>query len=409
MNAHEQVLAPVSLEQYLDTFLAALPLPGPLEVGTFDAVGLVLSANVFSVAAVPRDAVAACDGIAIRAQDASGASIAHPAAFRVTAATNQAAETPARLGQRIQQGQLLPYGYDTVLRVSHVTAGAPHVVVTRPAAAGENVATVGSDIAYNQLLAVAGHIVTPADVALFTFAGIDRVLCIPAPRIVVIGVSPEVSGLQAPLPSGDTRAVAMMIAAYVRSLGAMVFLGEATPPTRDALAQALDANLGRSDLIVLVGGTCASTYPRAAAVLASLGSATLGSIAVESCDRQLFGQVGDCPVVAVSDLAGPAHREFELLLRPAVRHLQGRRDGARPALAANITEPVIAGANTDRYVAVRLQRVAGHWAAEPLADTAPSSRVAVAQTDGFVRVMAGSSGHLAGDTVNVELVTDYAW
>jgi len=394
----------LSLDQHVADVLAALPVTEALEVGTFDAVGLVLSADVVSNSASPRDTVAACDGVAVRAHDTAGAAIARPVTLQVTDATTLAADVQAPLtAPRVRQGEPLPYGYDAVLPVSATFIGARPLVVTSPVPAGQHVATAGSDIAPQQLLAVKGHIVTPADVALLAIAGVDHVRCVPAPRIVVLGVAPALSAEFDGTRASDTRAVTMMVAAHVRSLGAMVFLGEETSATRDTLAQALDANLGRADLIILVGGTRAHTQPRVAAVLSSLGSASVHAIAVESCQNQLFGMIGPCPVVAVSNLPGAAHREFELMLRPVVRHMQGRRDGARPSLSARLTQPVLADATFDRYVAVRLQRMAGEWTAEPLSENTVISSVTVSQTDGYLKVTSTQADHPAGAVVVVEL------
>lgn len=394
----------LSLQQHLADVLAATPVNEALAVGTFDAVGLVLSADVVSIHASPRDTVAACDGVAVHAHDTAGAAIRRPVALQVTDATTVASDVQATLAAvRVRQGEALPYGYDAVLPVPATFTGSRPFVVTSPVPAGQQVATAGSDIAPQQLLAVKGHIVTPADVALLTTAGVDHVFCVPAPRIVVLGVAQADSTGFAGTQASDTRAVTMMVAAHVRSLGAMVFLGEETSATRDALALALDANLGRADLIILVGGTRAHTQPRVAAVLSSVGSASVHSIAVESCQNQLFGMVGSCPVVAVSNLPGAAHREFELLLRPVVRHLQGRRDGARPSLSARLTEAVVADAALDRYVAVRLQRRAGEWTAQPLSEDTVISSVTVSQTDGYLKMASGQADHPAGDVVVVEL------
>ncbi|MEX2532861.1 MAG: hypothetical protein WD360_02725 [Nitriliruptoraceae bacterium] len=401
-NGSEPTL--LSLAQHLADVLAALPVNEALAVGIYDAVGLVLSVDVVSVNASPRDTVAACDGVAVRANDTVGAAIRRPVALQVTGAASVASDMQSPIvAPRVRQGEPLPYGYDAVLPVSATFAESRPFVVTSPVPAGQQVATAGSDIAPQQLLAVKGHMVTPADVALLATAGVDHVLCVPAPRIVVLGLAQADSTGFAGTQASDTRAVTMMVAAHVRSLGAMVFLGEETSATRDALALTLDANLGRADLIILVGGTRARTQPRVAAVLSSVGSASVRSIAVESCQNQLFGMVGSCPVVAVSNLPGSAHREFELLLRPVVRHLQGRRDGARPSLSARLTEPVVADATLDRYVAVRLQRMAGEWTARPLSENTVISSVTVSQTDGYLKMASGQAGYPVGAVVAVEL------
>lgn len=404
MSAAEPTHAMLPLEQHLADLLATLPVIEALEVGTFDAVGLMLKAHVVSRNASPRDTVAACDGIAVRAQDTTGAAVNFPLSLTVTDTSSAATEADeTNVGQWVHQGDALPYGYDAVMPVTATFAGSRPLVITSPVAAGQHVSTAGSDIAPHQLLAVKGHIVTPADVALLATAGVAHVQCVPAPRIVVLGVTADDTVQGAGSKASDTRAITMMVAAHVRALGAMVFLGEETSATRDALAHALDANLGRADLIMLVGGTREHAKQRVAAVLSSLGSATVNQIAVETCQAQLFGTVGTCPVIGVSNLPGAAHREFEFMLRPVVRHLQGRRDGVRPAVSARLSEPVDADPVLDRYVAVRLQRVAGEWIAHPFVMHTAISSVTVAQTDGYLKLLGGQAG-LASDTmVNIEL------
>lgn len=395
----------VSLDQYLAQLLTALPVTEALEVGTFDAVGLVLSSDVLSMNASPRDTVAACDGVVVRANDTTGATLTVPIMLAVTTGTAQVSDSQAASSaQWIGQGEPLPYGYDAIVPVGANFDGSRPLVVTRPVLAGQQVATAGSDIAPHQVLAVKGHVVTAGDVALLATAGVEHIQCVPAPRIVVLGVSQDSTAEFTATQASDTRAVTMMVAGYVRSLGAMVFIGEEISATRDALAQSLDANLGRADLIILVGGTRLYTKPRVAAVLAALGSVHVRALSVETCTAQLYGTVATCPVVAVSNLPGAAHREFELLLRPAIRHLQGRRDGARPRVSARLAETVIAHRSVDRFVAMRLQRIDSQWVARPLSENTAVSSVTVAQTDGYLKVGSGQVDLVAGMTVEIELV-----
>lgn len=403
MNPSSTTPVSLSPEEHQQAVLAALPQPEALEVGLFDAVGLVLADHVHAAQPVPANAVAAATGVAVKAADTASTSVASPGVFTVVNADELPGHDANPAAVRILDGELLPYGYDTVMPLAAASRTQTQLVVTGPVTAGTAVVTAGSDVAAQQLLAAPGHLVTAGDVALFAAAGLNRVTCVPSPRIVVVGVRPGDALAPADPTAGSTRPVAMMVAALVKALGAMVFLGDESFASREALAHALDANLGRADMIILVGGNSFLTAPRVAAVLATLGASATAKVNVAGLETQIYGAIGACPVIAVSELPGAAHREFELFIRPAVRQFQGRRDRARPRIAAQLVGAIPASRFYDQYVAVRVNRAGDVWQCEPFSDGGLVSPATVALTDGYVHVPAASEGLRHGATVHVML------
>lgn len=393
---------PSNIVVYRDALIGALPAPEALEVGIFDAVNLVIADPVYAAQPVPQHALASADGLAVKAHDTAYASLATPVRFSIAGNLPVGSVDGTKVAIPVREGEALPYGWDAVLPVSPMTAARSEVVLTSEVSAGDRVLTAGSEIATRQLLATSGHVVTPADVALFSAAGLDRVACVPAPRIVVFGISAD-DPLSHENPTEKTRPAAMMVAALVREMGAMVFLGDGSFASREALAQALDANLGRADLMILVGGNAPTTAPRVAAVLASLGASAPTQVNLAGCESQLFGAIGSCPVVAVSDRLGAAHREFELFLRPAIRHLQGLNDAARTTISAVLAADISAETHHDQYVAVRVFRVGEVWHCEPFSNPGFASPTTVALTDGYVQVSAGGENLICGAHVDVIL------
>ena len=337
-------------------------IPRPLDVSL--AMPRTLAADV---AAPPRpaSATALADGWAIEADLTLGAGGYAPALL-------------PRLPTRVEAGQPMPPGTDSVApfdAVKESAAGAEALVAVNP---GDGVLAAGGDCEPGLPLRRAGDRLRPLDLAVFAAAGLARVT-VREPRLRVLPLR----------GSTIVSAAARLVATDIERRGGAVRIDE---PGR-GLDVALAAE--NADAIVAIGGTGAGRNDTSVHVLAREGRVAVHGLALAPGESAALGFAGTRPVLLL-----PGRLDAAL----AVWLTLGRRILAR--LAAGKPDEVGETLTLSRKVAsavglaelVPVRRSGGE--AEPLASRyLPLS--SLTRADGWILVPAGSEGYPAGTPVEV--------
>jgi molybdopterin molybdotransferase len=402
-------LTPV--EEHLDAILAMLPHPEPIALRTADALGLVLAETAVCEVTLPADDNSAMDGYALVADDLAGATRAQPVRLAVTGeVTAGAGELPTVARGtcvRIMTGAPIPPGADAVVPVELTVADGEHVGFHLPARPGENIRHAGEDLVPGTELVAAGRRVAPADVALLTAAGVTSVVCIPAPRVVIMSTGDElVPADREPEPGRVRDSNGPMLAAMVRATGGLPFVTGAIPDDHDALREAFESNLGHADLFICTGGASAGTRDLLADVIAELGEVRSVKVAMRPGMPQIRGRIGVVPVIGLPGNPVSSYVSFEVFVRPAIRALQGRRDVHRPTVVARAIEPLTAPPHKRGYLRVRLARDGAAWTVRPTGAQGSHLITSIAQADGLAVVPEAVTEVRVGDEVRVMLLVD---
>ncbi len=401
----------VSVEDHLAGILDALPVAEPIELRLVDALGLVLADDVIGEVQLPAFANSSMDGYAVVAGDLVDATSERPTQLpvvgEVIAGEQDLPVVSSGRVVRIMTGAPLPPGADAVVPVEVTSGGRAQVAFHAPVAPGANVREPGEDLQPGQALASAGRRLSPADVALLAAAGITRVHCLPPPRVVVLSSGDElVRADHDPQPGQIRDSNGPMLSALVRAAGGVPFSTGIVADDRKALAHAFDTNSGHADLFVCTGGASAGTRDLMPDVIASLGQATSVKVAMKPGMPQIRGRVGKVPVIGLPGNPVSAFVSFEVFARPAIRRLQGRRDVARPTVAAVAGETLHAPPHKRGYVRVGLSRQDGRWVATPTGPQGSHLVTSIARADGLAVVPEDVTEITKGDEVVVHLLVE---
>jgi molybdopterin molybdotransferase len=404
--AHELV----SVESHLEGILAALPQPDPIELRVADGLGLVLAEPASCEVTVPASDNSAMDGYAVVASDLARATRSDPVALPVVgevAAGDPPLEVQPGTCVRIMTGAPLPPGADAVVPVELTGGDAGTAVFHLPPRVGDNVRHAGEDLVPGLELVRAGRRLDPADIALLSAAGVARVRCFPAPRVVIMVTGDEiVPADQEPGPGQVRDSNGPMLSALVRATGGIPFSAGIIPDSRSALAESFEANRGHADLFVCTGGASAGTRDLLAEVVAELGEATASRVAMRPGMPQVRGRIGGTPVIGLPGNPVSAFVSFEVFVRPAIRALQGRRDVHRPTVRARAAEPLTAPPHKRGYVRVLLAREDGGWTARPTGGQGSHLITSIARADGLAVVPEDVTEVRVGEEVRVMLLVD---
>jgi molybdopterin molybdotransferase len=401
-----------SVDDHLRTVLSLLPQTlEAIELRLADALGLVLAEDVTSHVSLPAFANAAMDGYAVVSTDLINASERRPVQLPVIGeVVAGAAELPEVTRGRcvsIMTGAPLPPGADAVVPVETTAGGGGEVFFLRPVEPWAHVRHPGEDLSPGQPLIAAGRRLAPAEIGLLAAAGVSRVVCVPAPRVVVLSSGDElVPDSDEPGPGQIRDSNGPMLAAMVRAAGGVPFSAGIARDDRRALMYSLDTNLGHADLFLVTGGASAGTRDLIPSVIGNLGEVHTAKVAMRPGMPQIAGRIAGVPVLGLPGNPVSAFVSFEVFVRPAIRRLQGRRDVQRPVVVARASEPLTAPPHKRGYTRVLLGRSDHGWVATPTGAQGSHVITSIARADGLAVVPEDVTEIPAGGEVQVHLLVE---
>lgn len=385
----------------------------PLDLSLLDAHGNVTVDELTAARPVPPHAVARMDGYAVRAADAAeGATLGLIGESRVDRPSR--ARLYAGQAVRVAAGAVLPEGADAVLLSRQVDERPQHLVVRTPdLQRHDRVQPAGAELAEGVRLLGAGAQLGANELGLLAAAGCSRVRVHPQPRAAIVSAGDELVEPAARLAPGQTPDVnGVVLTAMAREAGARAVRHPPVPADPEALREALDGALVQADLLV-VSGLEAGTDSSVGTALAGLGEVEQAHVGMEPGGTQAFGLVEADAGRPVPVFGLPGHLEaaaviFEVLVRPGIRRMQGRRDLNRPRVLASLDKPLRAQPDRVGFARVALRQQAQRWAAAPAA--LPDSGVVspLAPADGLAEIPLGAAELAAGEQVLVHVLRDQA-
>jgi molybdopterin molybdotransferase len=321
-------------------------------VALADALGRTLAEPITARRAQPPFRASAMDGYAVRSRDTPGVLrvIGESGAGRALAHELQTGECA-----RIFTGAPLPDGADAVLiqedaRREADSVTAPHVALNR------HVREVGVDFAEGARLLEPPLLLGGAELALIAAAGQADAGVAARPRVLVMGGGDEiVSPGTEPGPAQIFDCASYGVAGLATSWGASARTSPPFPDRVEAIAQAIDEGLRKSDLVVVIGGASVGDHDHARAAIAKIGATHLFEKVALRPGKPTWFAVRDGK--AVLGLPGNPTSAFvcaRLFLRPVIDKMLGR-DPEVPAATrfARLARPLEANGPRETYLRAR--------------------------------------------------------
>ncbi len=402
----------------LRLWLDALPLqengaaPRVEQIDTEAALGRVTAAPVTAPYPLPSFPRSTVDGYALRAADTYGASETLPGYLIVIgeAPMGAAVDLVVATGQcvLIHTGGMLPATADAVVMLEHTQGARPgEIELMKAVAPGENVLSVGEDVAAGQEVLPAGVRLRPAEIGGLMALGITRlpVACLPAVGILSSG--DEVVPPHAPLGPGQVRDVnSYSLSALVEELGGRPVRYGILPDQAEALRRAAARALTECDVVVVTAGSSASARDLTSNVINLLGrpGVLVHGVDVRPGKPTILAVCAGKPVIGLPGNPVSALVIARLFLAPLLRRLSGLRQARpEPSVTARLSLNLPSQAGREDWVAVRLVPEGAGYRAEPVFGKS-NLIFTLARADGLVRIPPAATGLEAGELVQVILL-----
>ena len=314
-----------------------------------EARGCVLAADVVATESVPPFANTAVDGYAVRAADVASVPVDLRVIGEVAAGAVSPVPVTAGSAIRIMTGAPIPDGCDAVVMVEDTERlGDDGVRISRSVNPGDAIRGAGSDVAVGATVFTAGTVVNPMVEGVLASINAREVQVYWRPRIGILSTGDELIDDGSPLRPGQIReSNRKMLLRIVEECGAEPIDLGIFRDREDELTAVFRKTIrhGAIDALITSGGVSMGDYDVVKAVLAKVADMQWFQVAMKPAKPFAFGVMpgADGRIVPIFGLPGnpvSSLMSFELIARPALRHMMGHTNPYRPTVAAIVDEDV---------------------------------------------------------------------
>ena len=338
----------ISLEDARALVLSRVEALDVEEVGALEVIGRVAAEDLASDIDIAPFAHAAMDGFALRAEQLEAADPEMPVELDVIAEVPAGSwyDGPIAEGQcvRIMTGAPLPEAADAVVKyeVVDVVSGdgreGSRVAFTASTEVGSNIRAAGEEAKAGEVIVRAGEVIHSAGVGFLAGCGVTRVKTYRRPRVAIIAtgselVDPDVVPTQGKIRNSNSYA----LAACAIDAGAVPTVLPIAADDFEGLRAEVLAATADYDFVITSGGAANGDYDFIKKVVDAAGELLMTTVNMRPGKAQTFGVVDGTPVFGLPGNPAAAYLGFEMIIRPALRKMQGYSHFERPHVRARLT------------------------------------------------------------------------
>lgn len=338
----------ISVEEARELVLSHVEKLDIVVVPLLEAAGRVAAADLTSDIDVSPFANASMDGYALHAEDIATATQDAPVELEVLGEVPAGSvfEGVVGAGQcvRIMTGAPVPEGLDAVVKyeIVQIVAGSGmtdgRVAFFEPAKVNANIREAGEEAKAGQVIVRAGEPIGTAGIGFLAGCGVLEVPVYAKPRVAIMAIGSElVAPTELPGPGHIRNSNEYALAACAQAAGCDVSIMPIVKDDEAVLEEALMQAVATHDFVVTSGGASNGDFDFIKPAVERTGKLLMTTVNMRPGKAQTFGLVDGVPVFGLPGNPAAAYVGFELLVRPALRKMQGRSHFEHPSVMARLT------------------------------------------------------------------------
>lgn len=324
----------ISPEEARELVLAGVHTLGEEVVPLLEAMGRVAASPITSDIDISPFAHSAMDGYAVHAAELEGATEENPVVLRVIAEEGAGSVFKGTIGEgeciRIMTGAPLPASADAVVKyeIVGIVEGdgktGSLVSFTAPTKPRNHIREAGEEAKAGETVVQAGEVISAAGIGFLASCGAMEVATYLRPRVAIIATGSElVPPTEVPTPGKIRNSNSYAMAACVKQAGGIPEVFPIVEDTYEALANAVQNATETCDFVITTGGAANGDYDFIKPVVDNLGDLRMTTVNMRPGKAQTFGLVNGVPVFGLPGNPAAAYVGFHMLIRPALRKMQG--------------------------------------------------------------------------------------
>jgi len=388
--------------------------PTAESIFTVKALGRVLWTDIISHIDIPSSNRSHMDGFVVKHSDITRISQHGP--IRLSIIPKRKANRKNQnfvTGQtiRISTGEVLPRFGDTVipLEYTHYDSKNHTITIQTDFPKGSFISYKGSEIARNDLLLRAGHVLRTQDLALASILGIRKLKIFKKPTVAIIPTGNELTNeinvaKRGKILNTNSRVVSDLIEI---SGGKPLDLG-ITPDNNDKIKNKIRVALSESDIILTTGGSSVGVRDLVAESINDIGNPGILVHGVKLDRGRVTGLAAlrSKPVIVLPGPIQGTANAFIVFAQPLIRVMLGLNPFTKPHILAKLTENWNARKkfqNFTKIVYVKIsQSVSGELYAKPLTGETTDITV-LTESNGFIMVPERLTNLKRGQKVKINI------
>ncbi len=383
---------------------------GPtVEVPLAEALNRTLAAQVRCDVDYPPFDRSVMDGYAVRAADVAEAPVRLRVVGRILAGA--APGDPLRGGEAVQinTGAVIPPGADAVVRIEDTEAGGSpdEVLIQKAVERGRFITPRATYVSAGEEVLSAGTPISPLEIGAAATAGCSRLTVYRRPTVAVLPTGDELIDIERrPVGAQIRNSNQHLIEGLILAAHCDPLLLGVVPDDRAAIRAKITEGLS-GDVLCITGGVSMGTSDYVPEVIESLGATIhIRKMAIKPGRPVHFATATDSTLIfalpgnPISTFVG-----FELLVRPALAALQGRRGQVPTPVRARLRGSVAASTGRRTYRPARIAVTKdGDWEAEPVSWHGSGDSIGTATANALIMRPPRAPAVETGDEVSVLLL-----
>lgn len=370
-------------------------------VALAQAAGRVLAQDVVAGLDMPRHAVSAMDGYAVREADLARLPARLPVVGPVFAGQDALPALPPGSCLRVFTGARVPDDAQRVVVQEQVRVEAGHALFETPLSPARNIRARASDFAAGERLLAAGTRLDARGIVAVAGADLAEVEVFARPRVAVLATGDELCapGQAHASPGAIPESVSFGAAAMAEQWGGCCVHRQRLPDALDRLEAAAAAALEQADLLVVTGGASVGEKDYAKRMLQPLGLELLfARLAIKPGKPVWLGRARGRLVLGLPGNPSSAMVTARLLLAPLLARLGGGDpDTAWHWRLAELAAPLEPGGAMETFARAGWSQ----GRVLPSRDRGSASQAALVQAQLLLRIRREAPAQAAGSGVRV--------
>ncbi len=399
----------IKFENALNHILSSISPLGVEKVNITNALGRVLSEDIYAGRDIPPIDNSAMDGYGITAEDTMGASRENPLLFDVIEDV-PAGYTPTKIvgfaeATRIMTGASVPRGVDAVVPVEDTELDGNRVKIFAEVQTGQNVRYTGEDVREGELVLPKGKIIRPAETGMLASLGRSFVQGYQKPLVAILATGDELVDIDGILsPEKIISSNSYSTAAQIMECGGIPLqIGIAKDTKEDLTAKFRDAM--RADIIVSSAGVSVGDYDFVKDVMKDMGiSIEFWQVAQRPGKPFTFGTAARKPVFGLPGNPVSSMITFEQYVRPSILKMMGHKNLFRKAIKATIKEDIKKKEGLRYFIRAVVSYENGRFTAVTTGGQGSGILKSMVMANGIIVLPEEITSVKTGDEVTVQLI-----
>ncbi|MDP3920590.1 MAG: molybdopterin molybdotransferase MoeA [Candidatus Omnitrophota bacterium] len=374
------------------------------------SLGYILAEDIRAGVDLPTADNSAMDGFILRSRDTASASAVRPVRLRIRGAIKAGDRGPRLLAKgeayRIMTGAFIPRGGDTVLIKENAVIEKGKLVIAAPLKPGSHIRRRGEELRKGSKILKMGGAIHPGIVGILASVGRDRIKVFTKPRVSVIATGSELVEPGRRLRRGQIyNSNAWMIWAALQSMGVTPVAVMTARDQLSVLKTAVKKALGKSDLVIIMGGVSVGDYDFVKDVLGGFGVRQIFWKVKQKPGKPLyFGKQGRALVFGLPGNPASVFTCFYEYVFGAIRQMSGFR---RPYLRREnvmLQTPIRGDAKRSLLLKAKMSTRFRKRTIAPLGFQASHMISSLRDTDSFIVIPPGRKTVARGKKATADLL-----